>query len=846
MNFLTTIKLRTALWIIVIAAISTAMAMTIHLRAPALGLAARDALVRARGPVAPPEEVVLIAIDEASIQRYGRFPWPRSLMAKALDQVAAARPRAIALNVLYTDPTTETEDVALAEAIKRAGNVVVAAQLVETPSQGAQWLRPLTAIESAAAGIGHGNVLTDFDGVARSLTLREADDEGTAYWAMTLEIVRVGEQLRREEVRDVPEAIRIGSRTIPIESDSPTMTFAPRQQQGEVQTFRSSQMTIDYVGPAGSFGNQTVSIADLLDGKVPADRFNGKYVLIGVTAAAMSDRVASPFARQVSQNGSQEGSTSGPMMTGIEVSANALTTILRGRYYGTVSEFSAVLVAVLVAILVIAALFLVQGAFELARQLIAMLVIAGLIVGLSYLAFARMMIFPPLVPGLLSLTIAAPLALLLRSLVLSASLDERIAEMVAESARLSPLTIGTEHAGERFAFLPRGAAEKARALAGLQNRLMARTHFVDRALQSVEDGLVIADLNGRIAFANPRSASILQRPQRSLLGSNLFDRLNDAEFGPERLNDDQLSRVKKEAMNRLLRDRIAIEREIVVDAAEPRYYILRMAAVSDQGEAEPLGIVATLSDISKQRELQKMQNDVVQLVTHEMKTPLTAIRGMSEVLMKFDASSEKRREMSATIHEASQRLTRMIDDYLDLTRLESGAREPRMAFHRIGALIETNLLLLDPIAAERGIRLNRNFTSDLPVILADADLLARAITNLVANAIKYSPPDTVVEVAARASDENLFISVADQGYGIPEEYRTQIFEKFFRVPRVEDADTPGTGLGLALVREIAELHGGRIALESEAGRGSTFTLRLPLKREAQKAIDTGMKQSPQS
>src|SRR5262249_7497312 len=160
------------------------------------------------------------------------------------------------------------------------------------------------------------------------------------------------------------------------------------------------------------------------------------------------------------------------------------------------------------------------------------------------------------------------------------------------------------------------------------------------------------------------------------------------------------------------------------------------------------------------------QGDVMQLVTHEMKTPLTAIKGMSEVLMKFEPDAGKRREMSSTINEAARRMTRLIDDYLDLTRLESGVREPHQAFHRLESLIERNLLLLDPVAAQRDIRLLRDFTPALPVILADADLLARALTNLVANAIKYSPAGTEVVVSARAGEENLFIAVTDQGYGI--------------------------------------------------------------------------------
>ncbi|MGH9937867.1 MAG: sensor histidine kinase, partial [Blastocatellia bacterium] len=156
----------------------------------------------------------------------------------------------------------------------------------------------------------------------------------------------------------------------------------------------------------------------------------------------------------------------------------------------------------------------------------------------------------------------------------------------------------------------------------------------------------------------------------------------------------------------------------------------------------------------------------------------------------------------------------------------------------IESLIEQNLLLLDPVAARRGVKLIRKFAPDLPAILADADLLTRALTNLVANAVKYSPANTEVVVSAQAGEDNVFIAVADQGYGIPPEHQASIFEKFFRVPRVEDADTPGTGLGLALVREIAELHGGRVTVESETGSGSTFTLRLPLKREAGNVIWT--------
>ncbi|HEY0385111.1 MAG TPA: ATP-binding protein, partial [Pyrinomonadaceae bacterium] len=171
---------------------------------------------------------------------------------------------------------------------------------------------------------------------------------------------------------------------------------------------------------------------------------------------------------------------------------------------------------------------------------------------------------------------------------------------------------------------------------------------------------------------------------------------------------------------------------------------------------------------------------------------------------------------------------RMINDYLDITKLESGARPLRLVPVRIAALIERVLLLLDPLAAQREIRIVRRLAPNLPALLADADLIAQALTNLIANAIKYSPVKTEIIVEARTASDALLIEVTDHGYGIPAEAIQRIFEKFYRVPRVEDADQPGTGLGLALVREIVELHGGRLTVESEVGTGSTFSVRLPL------------------
>ena len=298
---------------------------------PGLNLAARDGLVRARGTLAVPDDIVIVAIDEASLKRYGRFPWARSLTAKMLDVIAAARPKVIALDVLYSEPTTETDDAALVTSIAQAGNVVTASQLIEINDgeRRVVWLRPLPEIEKAAAGVGHANVATDFDGVARSLLLRTADDEGQAQWALALETVRVADGLRANDVHEIFNAIKAGTREIPVHFERRALEFAAADSR--VETVRASRMNIDYAGPAGSFAANTVSFSDVLEGKVSPEKLRGKTVLIGATAATLGEQVASPFMRSEDTEGNQHGT----LTPGVEVLANAVNTILRSRYYRT-------------------------------------------------------------------------------------------------------------------------------------------------------------------------------------------------------------------------------------------------------------------------------------------------------------------------------------------------------------------------------------------------------------------------------------------------------------------------------------------------------------------------------
>ncbi len=920
MDFQDNVK-RNSANIVSLAAVVVASALLgtlVSWRAPGIDQYMRDWMTRARGPLPAPDDIAIVAIDEPSITRFGRFPWSRALSARAIDAIAAAQPKAVAVDVLYADPTSDPDDSSLARSIRQAGNVVVAAQLVAPPNAGGatSWLLPLPAIEQAAAAVGHVNVSIESDGVARQIQIRAADDQGRAIRAMAVEITRFGDSIAEQGVTETSHSLLIGSRVVPVESLAPSVMIGTNPGvESSTQTLRAAWMNIDYIGPAGSF--RTYSFADVVGGRVPSMQFRGKYVLVGATAPSLGDRLASPFLHQTDARGNQHGS----LMPGVEVLANTLNTILRSRFYSETPDWLAFLCGLLVVSLTLFMLAIAQGRHEAVKQIVVLAAVAGAVLLVGYLAFTRLLVFPPLTLSLVSFASAGTLGLLRRLLVASSDLDRSIedinrageslntmnlgsaAESIARLADAEGVAIYASQRGGRMRLVaahgmiisrkrtggfalppdtradskllaipidgscpsgavtlvivhavrapsieiqhlcaaiacstadswlekedpvrgwwPRGIAWKAQSLSRLNSRILDRAKFVDLAMRSVEDALIIAGVDGRIAFANRRAAEILDSTEKELFGRDLLDLLAEAEPGSPEAGRDLLVR--------LVVDRAKIEREITIHGARSRHLTLRMAAVcSGDGPPEVRGIVASLSDITKQHELQQTKNDVMALVSHEMRTPLTAIQGMSELLAQFELDPERSREMSIAIHDEAKRLTHMINEYLDITRLESGTTVLHRAAVRIDSLVERTLIMLDPLAAKRGIRLTRRLDSNLPPALADATLLSRAISNLVSNAIKYSPPTTEVVISARYLTNGVSIEVADQGYGIPEGSVNRVFEKFYRVPRAQDVDVPGTGLGLALVREIAELHGGSVSVRSLVGTGSVFTFRVPV------------------
>lgn len=232
------------------------------------------------------------------------------------------------------------------------------------------------------------------------------------------------------------------------------------------------------------------------------------------------------------------------------------------------------------------------------------------------------------------------------------------------------------------------------------------------------------------------------------------------------------------------------------------------------------------------RQLRKTQMEkdryqqAIHFVTHEMRTPLTAIQGSSELMARFHLNEEKRKQLVEMIHSESKRLARMIQTFLDVERLTEGQLELRRTDFPVRDLIETCMARARPLAERKQIRMQVETLDDIPVH-GDRELLEYAVYNLLSNAVKYSPAQTLVSVSAVRSAGQLRLSVKDQGIGMDEKELKNIFKKFYRTKRAEASGEVGTGIGLSIVEQIVTHHGGQIEVVSQLGKGSCFTIVLP-------------------
>ena len=271
----------------------------------------------------------------------------------------------------------------------------------------------------------------------------------------------------------------------------------------------------------------------------------------------------------------------------------------------------------------------------------------------------------------------------------------------------------------------------------------------------------------------------------------------------------------------------------------------RIVAVS----ARPLGdggAVITLFELTRVRRLESMRRDFVANVSHEMKTPLTSIRGFADTLLAdAEMPADVRHGFLGRLAANAERLQRLIDELLDLSRIESGTWVPRTREIALAHLVDDVLRLAEERANSRCVTLG-NEIGQADTLVADPTAVRQILTNLVDNAIRHTPEQGVVSVALRTTGGRDFLAVRDTGSGMSPEHLTRIFERFYRVDSGRARDAGGNGLGLAIVKHLAEAHGGSARAESVPGSGTTITVMLPHRQSDESDDASGLPRSSSS
>ena len=228
------------------------------------------------------------------------------------------------------------------------------------------------------------------------------------------------------------------------------------------------------------------------------------------------------------------------------------------------------------------------------------------------------------------------------------------------------------------------------------------------------------------------------------------------------------------------------------------------------------------------KELDRAKDEFISSVSHELRTPLTSIRSFSELLLTFeDDDQDRREEFLGIINEESKRLTRLIDDVLDIAKIESGQTEWRLQKIDLVELLRDTLEFQKPSGYERKLEFRLDVQPGLQLVVADRDRIKQVIVNLLSNAVKFSPDGGLVTVDSHIDGGDVIVCVSDQGVGVPEKSRDRVFMRFQQLGDANTGKTPGTGLGLAICKEIVSRHGGRIWVESNIPKGARFCFALP-------------------
>ncbi len=706
------------------------------------------------------QHVALVLVDDASLARYGRWPWQRERLAELISAVSQQKPAAIGLDVLLPEPEDEGNDAALEVAIRSANNLVLATK-ISSSLDNRMWIDPLPRFARAAKATGHVQAIVDDDGLCRGIPLEEPAADGLRP-ALALKVAAL---VNPEFAKMEPHAAS-GSGVERLESRSLIINFRRQFNPGE----KPRPFAV-------------VSAADLLDGRSKPE-LTGKAVLIGFGSVEMSDRLFTPVSDQLP-------------MPGVEINANALDTLLSGATITRASMGWQLLLVIAVSSLSLWLVVRYPGARSLI--LLSILLLAGY-VG-TFLLFEKFHVLLLYGPVIVAIVLAAPLAQLENLLIIDREVTVRLQQLqqVISPASLSAIKLRGKSSRLHW---------KLGALSELQAELTSLYAFQQTLLETMREGLAVYGEDGKLRFGNA--------PWKKFCGKQ--------GASPDTLQEiTQLSSAWPELAVVAQTGGTWVETELPVGEELWHLYAVPLPWTSF---AQDGAVMLIAEDITARRQRDQARSEALSFVTHELRTPLIAIQGFSEMLMRYPNQTTSS-EAPATIFRESNRLVAMINTYLEVLRLDAGARPLKMTRASVRAMTEHVEKVVRPLATAAKMTVRTEIDSDDDSITCDETLIAGALLNLVSNAIKYGTAGTEVlmRVTASEDEQEMEFEVNNAGPAIPAAELKNLFERFYRPSRSESI--PGWGLGLSFVRRICQQHGGRVEVSSNEKTGTSFVFTLP-------------------
>ena len=332
-------------------------------------------------------------------------------------------------------------------------------------------------------------------------------------------------------------------------------------------------------------------------------------------------------------------------------------------------------------------------------------------------------------------------------------------------------------------------------------------------LAGMAEGVLIIDLHGRVQKVNGAMEAILSHAYLLDIGKHYLEVFRDPE-----LND---------LIQETLATKQGQRRTLSLLSQPGKSYHVQSSLIQNRG-SEVGGVIVVFHDVTDLKRLERVRQDFVANVSHELRTPLTAIRGYVEALLDEDrGSAPQTGKFLRIIERHTQRMEKIVSDLLLLSEMESPDRMLNRTPLHLEALISSAVEALRPLAESKKQILQIEIPAQLPSISGDSQKIHQVVVNLLSNAISYTQEGGHIAVGVQPAEGGVKVSVTDNGIGIPPEYLSRIFERFYRVDKSRSREEGGTGLGLSIVKHIVEVHGGWVNVESKPGQGSRFTFFLP-------------------